>query len=47
MRDAANLQAERVRLVQQLDVESSADLGNDVRAVMVSGLPVLWSEDEP
>jgi len=32
---------------QQLDVESGADLGNDVQAVMVNGLPVLWSEDEP
>jgi hypothetical protein len=47
VRDAANFQAERVWPVQQLDVESSADLDNDVRAAMVSGFPVLWSEDEP
>lgn len=46
MRDAATFQAERVWLVQQVDVLSGADLGNDVRAVMVNGLPVLGPEDK-
>jgi hypothetical protein len=31
VRDTANFQAESVWLVQQVDVQSGADLGNDVR----------------
>jgi hypothetical protein len=38
--------AERVWLVQQVDVQSGADLGNDVRAVAVKGLRMLWPEEE-
>jgi hypothetical protein len=44
-RDSANFQAERIWLVQQLGVESGAD--QERRTVMVHGLPVLWSKDEP
>ena len=47
MRDAANFQAERIWLVQQVNVQFGADLGNDVRAVMVNALPALWPGSEP